>query len=68
MTIDDITAGLMIIVRLGIAARFIFCMVKLIGAEEDAAKYKKRAINAVIFWIIGESAWMIKDIILYYYK
>ena len=67
MTVDDITNGLMIIVRLGVAARFIFCMVKLIGADEEALRYKKRAKNAVLFWILAESIWIIKDLILYYY-
>ena len=68
MTVDDITNGLMIIVRLGVIARFIFCMVKLIGAEEDALRYKKRAKNTVLFWILAESVWIIKDIVLHYYK
>jgi len=68
MTVDDITNGLMLIVRLGIAARFIFCMVKLIGAEDEAGRYKKRAKNAVLFWILAESVWIIKDIVLHYYR
>ena len=68
MTVDEITNALMIIVRLGIIGRFIFCMVKLIGAEEEALRYKKRAKNAVIFWILAESVWLIKDMVLYYYK
>lgn len=68
MKIDDITTAILIIVRLGVVARFIFCMVKLTGADEDAGKYKKRAINAVIFWIIAECVWIIKDLVLYYYK
>lgn len=68
MKIDDITNGMMIIVRLGVVTRFIFCMVKLMGAEEEAAGYKKRAVNAVVFWIIAESIWILKDLILYYYK
>ena len=68
MTVDDITNGLMIIVRLGVIGRFIFCMVKLIGAEDEALRYKKRAKNAVLFWILAESIWIIKDIILYYYQ
>ena len=68
MTIDEITKALMIIVRLGIVGRFIFCMVKLIGAEEEAMRYKKRAKNAVIFWIIVESVWIIKDMVFYYYR
>ena len=68
MKIDDITNAILIIVRLGVVARFIFCMVKLIGADEDAGRFKKRAINAVIFWIIAESVWILKDLVLYYYK
>jgi hypothetical protein len=67
LTIDDITTAVMILVRVGVAGRFIFCMMKLIGAEEEAGKYKKRAKNAVLFWIIAESVWAIKDLIFYYY-
>jgi len=68
MKVDDITNALMIIVRLGVVSRFIFCMVKLIGADEDAGKYKRRAKNAVLFWIIAESIWAIKDLVFYYYS
>ena len=67
MTVDDITKGIMILVRLGVIGRFIFCMVKLIGADEDSAKYKKRAKNAVLFWIIAESVWVLKDLVFHYY-
>jgi hypothetical protein len=68
MTVDDITNALITIVRLGIVGRFIFCMVKLIGAEDEAPRYKKRAKNAVLFWILMESIWIIKDILFYYYR
>jgi len=68
VTIDDITGGVMILVRIGVIGRFIFCMVKLIGAEEEALKYKKRAKNAVLFWIIAESISVIKDIVFFYYR
>jgi hypothetical protein len=68
MKIDDITAAILMLVRLGVVARFIFCMVKLTGADEDAGKYKRRAINAVLFWIIAESVWIIRDLVYFYYK
>jgi len=67
MTVDDITNALMIIVRLGVVGRFIFCMVKLIGAEEEAMRFKKRAKNAVLFLILAESVWILKDIVMHYY-
>ena len=67
MAIDDITKALMVIVRLGVVCRFVFCMVKLTGADEEAGKYKKRAKNAVIFWIIAECLWDFKALIFNYY-
>ena len=68
MTIDEITKAVLILVRAGAAARFIFCMVKLMGADEDIMRYKKRAKNTVLFWIISESVWALRDIVFFYYK
>ena len=68
MTVDDITKAFMILIRAGAAARFIFCMVKLMGADEDAGRFKRRAKNVVLFWIIAESVWTIRDLVLFYYR
>nr|DAV04953.1 MAG TPA: hypothetical protein [Caudoviricetes sp.] len=42
-------------------------MVRLQGAEEEQAQYRKRAKNTVLFYIVAESIWQIKDIVMYYY-
>ena len=68
VTMDDISTAIIALVRLGAAARFVYCMVRLTAAEEQAAQCKKRAKNTVIFYIIAESIWQIKDLILYYYS
>ncbi len=68
ITMDDISNVIIALVRIGAVARFIYCLIRLESAEEQAAQYKKRAINAVIFYIIAESIWQIKDLILYYYS
>ncbi len=68
VTMDDISTAIIALVRLGAAARVVYCMVRLTAAEEQAAQYKKRAKNTVIFYIIAESIWQIKDLILYYYS
>ena len=68
VTMGDISNAIIILVRAGATARFIYCMVRLAGAEDDAAMYKKRAKNVVIFYIIAESIWQIKDLVLYYYQ
>jgi len=65
---DDISVAIISLVRLGAVARFIYCLIRLESAEEQAAQYKKRMINTVVFYIIAESIWQIKDLILYYYS
>ena len=67
VTMDDISNAIVSMVRIGAVARFIYCMVRLSAAEEESAQYKKRAKNTVIFYIIAESIWQIKDLVLYYY-
>ncbi|NMA25856.1 MAG: mercury transporter, partial [Clostridiales bacterium] len=47
---------------------FVYCMIRLSAAEEEATQYKKRAKNTAVFYIIAESIWQIKDLILYYYQ
>jgi flagellar basal body-associated protein FliL len=68
VTMEDISMAIIMLVRIGAVARFIYCMVRLQAAEEQAAQYKKRAKNTVIFYIIAESIWQIKDLILFYYQ
>ena len=68
VTMDDISTVIIMLVRIGAVARFIYCMIRLQAAEDEAAQYKKRAKNTVLFYTIAESIWQIKDIILYYYQ
>ena len=68
VTMDDISHAIILLVLVGAVARFVYCLVPLTAAEEQAAQYKKRARNTVIFYIIAESIWQIKDLILYYYS
>lgn len=68
VTLDDISNAIIILVRLGAAARFIYCMIRLSGAEEEQTQHKKRAKNTVIFYILTESIWQIKDLVIYYYS
>lgn len=68
VTMDDISIAIVSLIRIGAVARFIYCMVRLSAAEEEATQYKKRAKNTVIFYVIAESIWQIKDLVLYYYS
>jgi hypothetical protein len=55
------------VIRLGAVFRFIYCMVRLQGAEEEQTQFKKRAKNTVLFYVIAECIWQIKELIFYYY-
>ena len=67
VTIDDISMAVISLIRLGAVFRFIYCMVRLEGAEEEQMQYQKRAKNTVLFYVLAESVWQIKEIVFYYY-
>lgn len=67
ITIDDISMAVIALLRLGAAFRFIYCMIRLQSAEDEAAQFKKRARNTVIFYVIAECVWQLKEIVFYYY-
>ena len=67
ITIDDISMAVIVLIRAGAVFRFIYCMVRLQGAEEEQAQYKKRVKNTVMFYVMAECIWQIKEIVFYYY-
>ena len=67
ITLDDISMAVIVLIRAGAVFRFIYCMVRLEGAEEEQAQYKKRVKNTVMFYVMAECIWQIKEIVFYYY-
>lgn len=68
LNVDDISQAIIGLIRVGAVFRFLYCMVRLQGAEEEQAQYRKRAKNTVMFYVVAESIWQIRDIVMYYYK
>lgn len=66
--VDQISAVLLNLIRAGAIFRLVYCMFRLISTEDEAATYKKRARNVVIFYLIAELIWQFKDLIISYYK
>lgn len=54
ITLDDISMAVIVLIRAGAVFRFIYCMVRLQGAEEEQAQYKKRVKNTVMFYVMAE--------------
>ena len=67
ITLDDTSMAVIVLIRAGAVFRFIYCMVRLQGAEEEQAQYKKRVKNTVMFYVMAECIWQIKEIVFYYY-
>lgn len=67
ITLDDISLTVISLIRVGAVFRVVYCMVRLQGVEEEQAQYKKRTNNTIMFYILAECIWQIKDIVLYYY-
>lgn len=67
ITLDDISLTVISLIRVGAVFRVVYCMVMLQGAEEEQSQFKKRAKNTLIFYILAECIWQIKDIVMFYY-
>jgi hypothetical protein len=63
----EIANTLVWLIRAGAAFRFAYCMFRLIASEEEAGQYRKRARNIVVFYILAESIWQLKTLVLRYY-
>lgn len=51
----------------GLGARIVYICIRLTHEDEEAARYKKRLRNTVIFAIISQLPFVIKDIIFSYF-
>lgn len=62
--IDQIPDVLLWLIRAGVATRLVYCLIRMAADGDDAAMYKRRMRNALIFYAIAESAMGLKDIII----
>lgn len=55
------------LIRAGAAMRLVYCLVRMGAGEEESSMYKKRARNTIVFYVLAESIWQLKDLVLGYY-
>ena len=56
------------IIRTGVILRFTICMITMQKADDEMEGIKKRVVNLIVFYIIAESIFQVKDILFYYFK
>ena len=64
--IDELSKIMIGIIRTGVILRFTVCMISLQRADDEVEGVKKRIINLIVFYIIAESIFQIKDILFFY--
>ena len=65
--IKQMADAFIMLIRAGAVFRVVYCFVRMGMNEEESAMYKKRARNAVVFYVIAECIWQMKEIVLGYY-
>lgn len=65
--LKEMTEAFIMLIRVGVLFRIIYCLIKMGASEEESMMFKKRAKNALLFYILAESIWQIKDLIISYY-
>lgn len=65
--LNELAIAFIWLIRTGTVTRVTVCFLKMIGNDDEANVYKKRIKNAIAFFIVAESVWVLKDIIFYYY-
>lgn len=66
-TIKELSNAFVWLIRGGTCTRAVFCFFKMINNNEEVEVYKKRIKNAIVFYILAESIWQLKDIAIYYF-
>ena len=64
--IDQLSRILQGLISAGLGMRGIYLFMKLMHEDEEAAGYRKRLKNTVVFAIIAQVPFVVKDIIISY--
>ena len=68
MLIDELSKIMIGIIRTGVILRFTVSMIAMQKADDEMEGIKKRIINLIVFYIIAESIFQLKDILFFYFK
>lgn len=55
------------IIPAGVTLRVIYCFIKMMYSEDEVVVYKKRIVSIIIFGIVSELVFVIKDVIFWYF-
>jgi hypothetical protein len=65
--VKEIADALIMLIRVGVGMRVVYCLIRIGANEEEVSVYKKRARNTVFFYVLAELVWELKELLLRYY-
>lgn len=65
--LKDLALAFIMLIRIGAGLRVVYCFISMGADEEQSGTYNKRIRNTIIFYIMAECVWMIKDLVMSYY-
>ena len=65
--VNEISKVLINLIRAGAVFRLVYCLFRMVAAEDEQAMFKKRTRNVIIFYVIAELIFQLKDMIIGYY-
>lgn len=65
--LKELALAFIMLIRLGAVLRIVYCFISINSDEEKVSSYKRRIKNTIIFYIMAECIWLIKDLAMSYY-
>ena len=65
--VDSISDAVLILIRAGAVCRVAYCFLRLVTADEEAVQYKKRIRSTLVFYVLAELAYILKDVFTHYF-
>lgn len=66
-TIKELSDAFLILIRAGTIMRVVYSFVMLSSNEDEEKSYKKKIRNVMIFYVLAELSYAIKDMMFDYY-
>lgn len=65
--LKELALTFIMLIRSGAVLRIVYCLICMSADEEQSATYKKRIKNTIIFYIMAECIWILRDLVMSYY-
>ena len=66
--LKELSTAFIWLIRAGTITRVAYCFLKIMTNDEEQGVFKKRMKNALVFLMLAESIWQLKDIVIHYFE